>query len=518
MISSNPLFICKFHSPYSILRSQLYHKRMAFLSDKNIINTLYKPLTLTGFFLLLFYIFLCNLHLNPPSLKYNLAELRRPGAPPPLYDDENITSDSHPTNISHIVIAIASSFNSFKFRKPYIESWWRPNVTRGYLFLDRHPSGFLPWAPTSPPYRISEDTSRYNPYDRHPMRDAIRMLRVFFEAFREAREGVRWYVMTDDDTILFLDNLLDVLSKYDHTKYFYIGENSETVQSNFDHSFEMAFGGGGYAVSYPLAEALAKNLDVCIKRYPSLYGSDHMMQSCVADLGVSLTHEKGFHQIDLRKDISGFLASLAQSPLVSLHHIDAVNPLFPSMSRTESLNHLMKAARLDQSRLLQQTICYESSRNWSFSIAWGYSAQVYESIIPPSVLVKPLETFSPWRKGPKQAFMFNTRWLSNNPCEMPHDFYLESVDKIAQTDEIITSYSRRSPRRMPPCSSSTSSNHTSSDLVGDIQKIIVLSPPTSYSAAGGSRRECCDILDQVEKNVTMIKYRACMKDEITGVE
>jgi len=142
----------------------------------------------------------------------------------------------------------------------------------------------------------------------------------------------------------------------------------------------------------------------------------------------------------------------------------------------------MKAARVDQSRLLQQTICYERSRNWSFSIAWGYSAQVYESIITPSVLEKPLETFLPWRKGLKQTFMFNTRRLSKNPCEMPHDFYLESVEKIAQKDEIITSYTRRSPRRMPPCSSSTSSNQASSALVRDIQKIIVMSPATTYSA------------------------------------
>ena len=69
----------------------------------------------------------------------------------------------------------------------------------------------------------------------------------------------------------------------------------------------MAFGGAGYALSYPLAEALARNLDVCIKRYPTLYGSDHILQSCVADLGVSLTHEKGFHQVSTDQMLSEFL-------------------------------------------------------------------------------------------------------------------------------------------------------------------------------------------------------------------
>ena len=124
------------------------------------------------------------------------------------------------------------------------------------------------------------------------------MVRVIEETFKaENRGDIRWYVMADDDTVLFIDNLVDVLSKYDHTKYFYIGTNSECALSNFYNSYEMAFGGAGYALSYPLAEVVAKNMDLCIKRYPTLFGSDHMLQSCIADLGVSLTQEKGFHQV-----------------------------------------------------------------------------------------------------------------------------------------------------------------------------------------------------------------------------
>ena len=116
------------------------------------------------------------------------------------------------------------------------------------------------------------------------------------ETFRRASQTIRWYIMANNDTVLFLDNLVEVLSRYDHNKYYYIGEISESLMCNFDNSFGMAFGGAGYAISY-LAEALAKNLDVCSKRYPLLYGSDHILQSCVADMGVSLTHEKGFHQV-----------------------------------------------------------------------------------------------------------------------------------------------------------------------------------------------------------------------------
>ena len=57
----------------------------------------------------------------------------------------------------------------------------------------------------------------------------------------------------------------------------------------------MAYGGGGFAISYPLAIALEKMQDKCIQRYPGLYGSDDRIQACMAELGVPLTKEKGFH-------------------------------------------------------------------------------------------------------------------------------------------------------------------------------------------------------------------------------
>jgi hypothetical protein len=57
-----------------------------------------------------------------------------------------------------------------------------------------------------------------------------------------------------------------VLSKYDHTKMYYIGSNSESHLQNILFSYNMAFGGGGFAISYPLAKLLAKMQDSCIAR------------------------------------------------------------------------------------------------------------------------------------------------------------------------------------------------------------------------------------------------------------
>jgi len=41
--------------------------------------------------------------------------------------------------------------------------------------------------------------------------------------------------------------------------------------------------------------ALEKMQDKCIQRYPGLYGLDDRIQACMAELGVPLTMEKGFH-------------------------------------------------------------------------------------------------------------------------------------------------------------------------------------------------------------------------------
>ncbi|KDP22111.1 hypothetical protein JCGZ_25942 [Jatropha curcas] len=269
----------------------------------------------------------------------------------------------------------------------------------------------------------------------------------------------------------------------------------------------MGFGGAGYALSYPLAKALAAKLDACIERYPYLYVSDHMAQSCLADMGVAINLEKGIHQIDLHHDISGLLSAHPQSPLLSLHHFDSINPIFPSMDRYESARHLMKAANFDQSRLLQQTICYQRESNWSFSVSWGYSTHIYENIIPRSILRKPLETFRPWAKNDKRPFfMFNTRLLNNDPCQAPHVFFFDSIEYTASGNRILTSYIRASPRNLPACS--FAGNH-SADSISRIQ---VLSPATIRKTAGVI--ECCDVEYKVEINTTEIKIRPCVKDEV----
>lgn len=170
-------------------------------------------------------------------------------------------------------------------------------------------------------------------------------------------------------------------------------------------------------------------------------------------------------QIDLRGDISGYLSSLSQSPLVTLHHLDLVLPIFPSMNRYDSVKHLMKPGNsATQSWLLQQTICYDKHKNWTFSISWGYSIYIFEQIYPRSVLRNPLETFGPWNgRSRPPLYMFNTRRFErDSPCKDPHVFFFESLNVTAGGEHIVTSYAK-SPshrQRLPNCSTN-SADHVS---------------------------------------------------------
>lgn len=199
------------------------------------------------------------------------------------------------------MFVLGGSTRLWKFRRPYIESWWRENITRGNIWLDfAPPQDFLPWPSSSPRFQVNEDITKLRVYPKLVSPNDVRIYRSILETFiiRDDKD-VRWYVMGDDDTVFFVDNLVEVLGKYDHSKYYYIGANSESIKSNFDFSFEMGFGGGGYALSYSLVEALATRIDECIERYPYFRTSDILSASCSADLGVDLTIEKGIHQVEI---------------------------------------------------------------------------------------------------------------------------------------------------------------------------------------------------------------------------
>ncbi|KAL2516776.1 Protein of unknown function (DUF604) [Abeliophyllum distichum] len=169
------------------------------------------------------------------------------------------------TGLQHIVFGIGASAKLWEKRKEYIKLWWKPEM-RGIVWLDTRLKNYPNKSESLPELRISADTSRY----AYKNKQGTPGLPFGFRGL--------------------------ILNKYDHNQYYYIGSLSESHLQNIYFSYGMAYGGGGFAISYPLAKALEKMQDRCIQRYPGLYGSDDRMQACMAELGVPLTKELGFHQ------------------------------------------------------------------------------------------------------------------------------------------------------------------------------------------------------------------------------
>uniref|UniRef100_A0A0R0IDE2 Uncharacterized protein n=2 Tax=Glycine subgen. Soja TaxID=1462606 RepID=A0A0R0IDE2_SOYBN len=431
-------------------------------------------------------------------------------APPPSqHTNKTTTFEEKKTIISHIVFGIASSSRLWNHRKEYIKLWWRPNETRGNVWLDQEVKSEPSEEHLLPTLRISSDVSKFKVKNPQGDRLGVRISRIVSETVRLGMEknnnNVRWFVMGDDDTFFVTENLVKVLQKYDHNQFYYIGTNSESHLQNIHFSYNMAYGGGGFAISYPLAVALERMQDKCLQRYPALFGSDDRIQACMAELGVPLTKEIGFHQFDVYGNVFGLLAAHPITPLVSMHHLDVVEPIFPNVDRVEALKRLIGPMKLDSYGLMQQSICYDKARHWTISVSWGYAVQIFRGIFLARDMEIPARTFLNWyRRGDYTSFPFNTRPFSRNSCQKPFVFYLSNATFGGVGDETMSEYIRVQPN--PDC------KWKMPDPT-QIQVIKVHKKPDPHLWDKSPRRNCCRVQPSKKDGTLVIDVGECRKDE-----
>lgn len=360
------------------------------------------------------------------------------------------------TELSRIVFGIATAAKNWSRRKEYIKLWWNSSSCcnnrnnnssccnnnndknsscsstrmRGFVWLDEEVNE-THWSEDWPPYKISEDVSDKSKFNWSNVKRkwGVRISRIVSETFRLGLPNVDWFVLGDDDTFFFPQNLVKVLSRYDHTQMRYIGSFSETHSQNIMlFSYNMAFGGGGFAISFPLAQALAQMQDECNFRYGQMFGSDDRLYACISELGVPLTKNPGFHQMDINGDPFGILAAHPVTPILSIHHLDAISPIFPNKTRLQALQKLTQAAEVESGSVVQQSICYDKELKWSFSVSWGYVVHIHAGFLTPHEMMLPIQTFaSIHRKWDKSEFSFTTRAYSKDRCTHPIRYFVESV-------------------------------------------------------------------------------------------
>ncbi|XP_027362047.1 uncharacterized protein LOC113869776 [Abrus precatorius] len=444
-----------------------------------------------------------SVHLSSSSFPVNATVTVTATASPNRKEKKEIREQK--TELRHVVFGIAASSKLWEQRKNYIKIWYKKKEMRGVVWLDdRVKTNSKEGLPA---VKVSTDTSNFVYTNKIGHRSAIRISRIVSETLRLGMKNVRWFVMGDDDTIFVTDNLLRILNKYDHKQMYYIGSLSESHLQNIFFSYGMAYGGGGFAISYPLAKALQKMQDRCIQRYPSLYGSDDRMQACMAELGVPLTKEIGFHQYDVYGNLFGLLAAHPVTPLVSLHHLDVVEPIFPNVTRVEALQRLTIPMKLDSASLIQQSICYDKKKRWTISVSWGFAVQIFRGIFTPREMEMPSRTFLNWyRRADYTAYAFNTRPVSRNPCQKPFVFYFSKAKYNSTMPHTVTEYERHYVPH-PECRWKMADPST-------LDKVQIFKKPDPHLWDRAPRRNCCRVMKSNQKGTMMIDVGVCKDGEI----
>lgn len=148
-------------------------------------------------------------------------------------------------------------------------------------------------------------------------------------------------------------------------------------------------------------------------------------------------------QYDVYGNLFGLLAAHPVTPLVTLHHLDVVEPIFPNVTRVEALQRLKIPMKLDSAGLIQQSICYEKNKTWTISVSWGFAIQIFRGVLSPREIEMPSRTFLNWyRRADYTAYAFNTRPVARNPCQRPFVFYLSRARLNSITNQTVSVYDR----------------------------------------------------------------------------
>lgn len=420
-----------------------------------------------------------------------------------------VSSDGTQLGLQNLVFGIAGSAQLWQYRKEFIKLWWRPAEMRGYVWLEEKVKMFP--GETLPPIIVSEDTSRFSYTHPHGHPSGIRISRIISETFRLGLPDVQWFVMGDDDTVFCVDNLLRVLSKYDSSQMYYIGNPSESHRQNTDFSNNMAYGGGGFAISYPLAAALSEMQDDCMERYPELFGSDDRLKACISELGVPLTKEPGFHQFDIYGNALGLLAAHPIAPFLSVHHLELIDPVFPGYNTLDSLRLFTQAMQVDPASFLQQSITYDQSRSLTYSISLGYVVQVFPDIVLPKDVERPEVTFTAWNRLDNTfEFSMDSRPGIRPVCKQPFLFFMEKVQYDERNATVVSTYRRHKFIDERKSGSFCWSRMHSPEKVDQIRVHHTTLPIQWYKVP---RRRCAE-LQAVKDKVLHIWVRPCGKGEI----
>ncbi|KAK3025058.1 hypothetical protein RJ639_044862, partial [Escallonia herrerae] len=138
----------------------------------------------------------------------------------------------------------------------------------------------------------------------------------------------------------------------------------------------------------------------------------------MAELGVPLTRDIGFHQFDVCGNVFGLLAAHPIAPLVSLHHLDVIDPIFPNVNQVEALQRLKVPKSSIQLASCNSPYAMISPRNGPYQSHGATRSNYLGALISARLIERPARTFLNWYPDADQVgFEFNSRPVSDSICE-----------------------------------------------------------------------------------------------------
>ncbi|KAI8905174.1 hypothetical protein EDD86DRAFT_182583, partial [Gorgonomyces haynaldii] len=154
-----------------------------------------------------------------------------------------------------------------------------------------------------------------------------------------------WYVMIDDDTYVFMDNLDERLSQFDPSQPIYIG-SANVFQgcdgvTRFGDGPAFAHGGSGIIVSKGAVQKILPILDKCIVKYKDCWAGDIRLGLCLRDAGILITGDHTFNRDPPHRKY-GFTIDPCDRPS-TFHHllVDQIQSLYEleMKSKTPLINY-----------------------------------------------------------------------------------------------------------------------------------------------------------------------------------
>lgn len=259
--------------------------------------------------------------LDSPTFNITDLDLPIPGVPPAIMTLEIPTKPKQP-DASKIIFGVATLLDRLPDTLRNFAHWGAHTNARFVAVHEPRNTTLRPGEPTPDEIRRMYQNAGFNHFTLIE-RDAgwgERFVGLLDLLNQRLETQTEWAVLIDDDTFFFdMDAVLEMLSKYDTAKPWYVGTLSDN-KWNVNNGGLFAMGGAGVFLSRPLIQTVGPLAASCFPKDGTTAGGDTLVGECIhRHTTTKLSLEHGLHQLDLHGDVTGFYEAVRQQP-VSVHH------------------------------------------------------------------------------------------------------------------------------------------------------------------------------------------------------